>query len=274
MEQIKEKFSCNDNGNDICLVVMYPNHKIIQDANLQYNYKMSSLIRQAMKTDERLLMRSELESHLNKLGIWTKDDALTMEKLGLEIRACELMLKKGGLKKSEGKQLAIKMSELRNNMIKLYNKRQQYDSLTVESVAENHRFNFLASKCILIDPTNEPYFKSLDDYIDKSSEPAAIGGATILAKMLYGLQDDIKSNLFEIQWLKKAGFVDDMGRYINSKGEFTDKDGRRINEENRYINENGDLIDKNGNLIDKNGDFYIIEPKPFIDDETGEQIEI
>jgi hypothetical protein len=275
MEQIKEKFSCKDNnGNDLDLVVVYPNHKIIQDANLQYNYKMSFLIRQAMKSDERLLMRSELESHLNKLGIWTKEDSLTMEKAATRIRACELMIRKGGLKKSEGRQIAIEMSELRNEMLRLYNKRQQFDSITAESTSENHRFNFLASKCILIESSNEPYFKDLQDYIEKSSESIAISGASILAKMLYGIDGDAKSNLFEIQWLKRAGYIDDAGRYINDSGELTDRDGRRINGDCRYINEDGKLIDKNGNLVDEKGDFFVEISKPFIDDETGEPIEI
>lgn len=275
MEQIKESFiSKDDNGQDINLVVIYPGHRIIQDANLQYNYKISLLIRQAAKGEERLLMRSEIEDYLLKMGIWTKEDALKMEQLGTRVRACELMLRKGGLKKSEGRQIAIEMGELRNEMLRLYKKRQQLDSATVESVAENHRFNFLASKCICVESGSEQYFNNLDDYIDRSSGSVAIQGAGILAKMLYGLDNNARSNLFEIQWLKKAGFIDDAGRYVNKKGELTDKDGRRVNEDSRYINENGQLIDKSGNLVDVRGDFFVNEPKPFIDDETGELIEL
>ena len=254
MEQINESFVDKDvNGNELNLVVIYPNNKIIQESNLQYNYKISFLIRQASKSEERLLMRSEMDEHLSKIGIWTKEDVLKMEQLGTRVRACELMIRKGGLKKSEGRQIAIEMGELRNQMLRLYNKRQQFDSCTIESTAENHRFNFLASKCICMELSNEPYFNNLDDYMSRSTESVAIRGATILAKFLYGLNENIRSSLFEIQWLKKAGFIDDMGRYINKSGK---------------------LIDKNGNPVDEKGDFFINESKPFIDDETGELIEI
>jgi len=275
MEQVKEIFSDKDfNGEDISIVVMYPGHKIVQDANLQYNYKMSQLIRQAIKGDERLLIRSELEDHLAKIGVWTKEDSLKMESLGNKIRAGELLIRRGGLKKSEGRQLAIEMGEQRNEMLKLYQKRQQFDSITAESVAENYRFNFLVSKCTIVESTNKPYFKNLDDYLERCDESIAINSARILSRMLYGLQDNITSTLFEIQWLKSAGFVDDAGRFVDKDGNLTDRDGRRINDQGRYINEDGQLIDKSGNLVNEKGDFFIVEPKPFIDDATGEQIEI
>lgn len=275
MEQIKEVFVDKDiNGNDVSFVVIYPGHKAIQDANLQYNYKMSKLIREAIKGEERLLIRSELEDHLTKIGVWTKEDSLKMEQLANRIRASELLMRRGGIKKSEGKQIAIEMSNLRNEMLKLYQKRQQFDSITAESVAENHRFNFLVSKCIRVESTNEPYFKNLDDYFERASESVAINGAKILSRMIYGLQDDIKSTLFEIQWLKSAGFVDEAGRYIDSSCHLTDKDGRKINEHGRYINEDGQFIDKNGNPVDEKGDYFVCEPKPFIDDKTGEPVEL
>jgi len=273
MENIKECLVTKDiDGKDVEICVIYPKNKIIQEANLVYNLKMASLIRQGSGTNERLLLRAEAEDYLIKNGLWSNEDKIKMEELGLRVRACELMLRKGGLKLSEGRQLAIEMSELRNQMLQLYTKRQQLDSTTIESASENHRFNFLASKCILNKQTEKPYYKDFNDYLDKSSEFVAIEGAKKLAKMLYGLEENIKSTLFEIQWLKKAGFVDDMGRYIDKQGKLTDKDGRHINENGRYINEEGNLIDKSGNLVDTKGDFTV-ESKPFIDDETGNPVE-
>lgn len=262
-----------DEEKNIEICVIHPNHKMIQEANLVYNMKVASCIREGKGTNERLLLRAEVEDYLVKNNIWSNDDKINMEQLGMRVRACELLLRKGGLKLSEGRQIAIEMSERRNQMLQLYTKRQQLDSATIESVAENHRFNFLASKCICYGETEKPYFKDLTEYLDRSFETVAVEGAAKLAKMLYGLEDNIHSNLFEIKWLKKAGFVNNDGKFTDRGGKLTDKDGRHINEDGRYINEESNLIDKSGNPVDAKGDF-VVEAKPFIDDETGNLVEL
>lgn len=256
MENTKDFLTVkDDDGKDVEICVIYPTNKIIQEANLIYNMKMASLIRQGSGSSERLLLRAEAEDYLIKNDLWSNEDKTKMEQLGLRVRACELTIRKGGLKKSEGRQIAIEMGKLRNQMLQLYTKRQQLDSCTIESASENHRFNFLASKCICYKQTEKQYYKDFNDYLDKSFESVAIEGARKLAKILYGLEENIKSTLFEIQWLKKAGFVDDQGRYIDKNGKLTDEDGRHINENGRYVNENGELVDKSGNLVDTKGDF-------------------
>lgn len=273
MENTKECLTIkNEDGVDVEICVISPTHKMIQDASLVYNMKMASCIREGQVSGERLLLRAEVEEYLSKTGVWSNTDKLKMEELGMGIRARELMLRKGGLKISEGRQIAIEMNELRNQMLQLYTKRQQLDSATIESAAENHRFNFLASKCILQKSIDKPCYKDFNDYLNRSHEIVAIEGAKKLAKMLYGLEESIKSSLFEIKWLKRAGFINEEGKYTDRSGKLTDKDGRHINENGRYINEEGNLIDISGNLVDTKGDF-IIEPKPFVDDETGNPVE-
>lgn len=262
----------NENGEDVEIYVISPTHKIVQDANLVYNMKMASCIREGKDSNERLLLRAEVEDYLIKNNIWSKEDRLRMESLGLRIRAIELVLQRGGIKLSEGRYLAIEMNELRNQTLQLYTKRQQLDSITIESVAENHRFNFIASKCIFYKSTDKTCYGDFSDFLTRSHEDIAIEGSKKLAKILYGLDDNITSNLFEIKWLKKAGFINADGKYINKEGKLTDKDGRPINENGRYVNEEGNLIDKSGNLVDTKGDF-VVENKPFIDDETGNPVE-
>jgi hypothetical protein len=273
MENTKECLTIkNEDGVDVEICVVSPTHKMIQDANLIYNMKVASCIRDGQVSGERLLLRAEVEDYLVKTNVWSNADKLRMEELGINIRARELMLRKGGLKISEGRQIAIEMNELRNQMLQLYTKRQQLDSATIESAAENHRFNFLASKCILNKLTEKPCYKDFNDYLNKSHEIVAIEGSKKLAKMLYGLEESIKSSLFEIKWLRNAGFINEEGKYTDRSGKLTDKDGRHIDENGRYINEEGNLIDRSGNLVDPKGDF-MVESKPFVDDETGVPVE-
>jgi len=273
MESTKDFLTVvNEDGVDVEICVVSPTHKMIQDANLVYNMKVASCIREGQVSGERLLLRAEVEDYLTKTNVWSNADKLKLEQMGMEVRAIELMIRKGGLKMSEGRILAIQMNELRARMLQLYTKRQQLDSATIESVAENHRFNFLASKCILLKSTERPCYKDINDYLNRSHETVAIEGAKKLAKRIYGLEDDFRNGLFEIKWLKKAGFINEAGKYTNRDGQLTDKDGRRINEDGRYVNEEGSLVDLRGNLVDTKGDF-VIEAKPFIDDETGNLVE-
>lgn len=275
MQRNKELIKTIDiEGNVLELIVLHPTHKIAQEANLQYNLKVSSLIRNSSKTGERLLLRSEINNYLVTAGIWTKEDAIEMENLGLKIRACEFKLKQGGIKLSEARELAITMGEFRNRMLVLYNKRQQLDSATVESVAENHKFNFLVSKCSVVPNSELPYFSDLNDYLERSDQQASVDCAKAMAKILYGFDDSLSSNLFEVKWLKEAGFVDDRGRYINRDKKLVDRNGRLIDEEGRFINNDGEFIDINGIKVDGNGNLFVTETHPFIDDNTGQEIPI
>jgi len=272
MEDKKTIVQTKDNkGNDLQLAVLRPTNKIAQEANMAYNLKRSNLIRQGGENGERLLLRSEVEDYLEKAGIWTSKDALKMEQLGTKIRAAELLLRKGGLQLADARRIAIKMGEMRNDMLELYNKRQQLDSATVESVAENYRFGVLVTKCTVHADTGNLYFKSYDDYVERGDDEAAMAAAQALAKMLYGLEEDFRSALFENRWLKEAKLMDKNGRYTNRQGHFVDRDGKLINEDGRYIDEDGKFVDRAGRPVDIVGDFVVPNPEPFVD-EDGKKV--
>lgn len=258
-------------GNPLKLIVLRPGNKIIQEANLAYNLKVAQLIRQGNTDGDRLLLKSELENYLRNSGIWTTKDIMRVEQLAIEVRAAELMIKKGGLKLSEARELAIGMAEKRAEILAIYEKRQSLDSATIESHAENFRFEFLAVKCILFADTGRQYLKDHDDYINRSTEEAVIDAVKVLANIVYKLEDNIRMTMFEMQWLKEAGFVDDNGRYIKD-GKLVDRNGRLVDDKGRYINEQGQLINKDGSLIDEKGNLLSQVSKPFIDDNTGEEV--
>ena len=263
----------NESGEPIKLAVMKPTNRITQEANMAYNLKMAQLIRQgAQNGNNRLLMRAELEDYLIKAGIWSVNDALEVEKIALKIRAHELMLKKGGLKISEGRALALQMAEMRQQIMIMYTKRQQFDSATIESHAENFRFEFLMVHCVVIADTGKKYLKDHEEYIERQGETAIVACAKALANIVYQLDSNIRMNMFEMQWLQDAGFVDKDGQYRNKDGQLTDRDGRLINDDGKYINEEGQIVDHLGRAVDEKGNLLVETSKPFIDDETGETV--
>lgn len=261
-------------GKPLKLVISTPNHKVTQEANMAHSLKVSHLIRQGGSGDgERLLLRSEVEAYLLKAGIWTVDDAKELQQLSIEIRAAELTIQRGGIALAEARRMAVEMGKKRNNIMALVGKRQQLDSATIESVAENYKFAILATKCIRYADDNKPYFSSYDDFMNRGGEDGVVEACELLAEMIYGTARDVQAGLFETRWLKKAGFVNDNGRLIDKQGRLVDEDGRLVDDQGRFIDESGDFIDLHGVRVTATGDFCCINPKPFTDEE-GNEVEV
>jgi hypothetical protein len=254
-------------GKSLELAIIRPGHKLMQDANMIYNLKVSQLIRKAVDGGERLLLRSEVEDYLIKTKIWTNDDVSKIEQFGLRIRAIEFMLQKGGIKLSDARKLAIEMSSLRAQIMVLYNKKQQLDNSTIEAFSENQKFSFLMVKCTMFADTGKPFLNDEDDYLERGDEIAVIDAAKCLSKILYGIKEDISMNFYENKWLKDHNFIDKRGRLLNTDGGFIDKEGNKVDEDGRFIDSNNCLIDKNGIKVNENGDFIIENPKPFLNDD-------
>lgn len=258
--------------NKLELTIIQPGYKILQDAQMAYNVKMTLLIRQSASGGERLLSREQLERHLEDLGIWTTEDAQQFLRLQLELRESELKLQNGGIKISDAKAIALKMKAQRLALLVLYKRRSQFDSITMESIAENHKFKFLLTKCVIDSESKMPLFSSIDDYDNRQYEKASIDAATALAGKIYGYDEQTEANLVENKWLTKFKFADNNGRLINENGHLVDVDGRLINEDGRFVDDKGNFVDDKGRRIDDNGNFVINDTKPFLD-ENGNPVD-
>lgn len=262
-------------GNALKLAVIRPTNVISTEGNMAYNLRVATLLRAGAKDPtKRLLLRAELEEFLSTAGMWTLKDAVEVERLALEIRAHELMLKKGGIKVSAGRILALQMAEKRQIILEKYARRQQFDSATVESQAENFRFEFLMVKCLVIADTGAQFLKNHDEYVNRQDEKAVVDGAKVLANMVYGIETNMHKSMFEMQWLKDAKMIDSDGRYITKDGTKTDRDGRLVNEDGRYINDDGQMVDTFGRYIDEKGNLLVDVSEPFIDDDSGDPVVI
>jgi hypothetical protein len=211
------------------------------------------------------VVRARLDDLLKDQGLWDDEKQAKFSNLQRELLEGEKRLAKGGFSLNEAKDLAVKMKTVRDEIRDLISVRTSLDNHSAEGQADNARFNYLVSACILDNETKQPYFKDLEDYLGRSTDPVAIKGAQTLANMLYGLDNDYESNLPENKFLKKYKFVDDKLRLIDKKGRLIDEDGRLIDEEGRFIDEHGNYIDRYGNKLSKEGD-YVVDPEPFLDD--------
>lgn len=237
-----------------------------REAQKVYNQAFTDAIK------SKSVVRAKLDELLEEQGLWNNEKQAKFTLLQKELLDGEKKLAKGGFSLNEAKDLAIKMKKIRDDIRDLISVRTSLDNHSAEGQADNSRFNYLVSVCVVYNDTKQPYFNSLEDYLNKSTDPVSIAGAQNLANMLYGLDNDYENNLPENKFLKKYKFVDTKLRLIDKKGRLIDSEGRLIDESGRFVDENGNFIDKFGNRVDADGE-YIVEQQPFLDDNGNPIVE-
>lgn len=253
------EFKVTIDNKEIEFVVKSPSFKDQREAQKVYNRAFSDAVKAGS------IIRARLDDLMKEQGLWDDRKEKTYKDLQLKILEKDKVLAKGGISIKVAKQIAIEMKNLRDELRDLISTRTTLDSHTAEGQADNARFNYLVSACVVYKDTNQPYFQGYEDYLNRSVETVAITGAQKLANMIYGLDNDFEKNLPENKFLKKYKFVNDNLEYIDAKGRLIDVEGKLIDDKGNYINEEGKRVDINGNLITDKGD-YIVEFTPFLDD--------
>ena len=255
-----KNFTVKINDQDKNVLVRSPSLNDQREGQKIYNQAFTDAIK------SKSVVRAKLDDLLSDQGLWDDVKQKRFTELQKDLLEGEKKLAKGGFSLNEAKDLAIKMKSIRDEIRDLISVRTSLDNHSAEGQADNARFNYLVSVCVVYNDTKEPVFKDMEEYLNRSTEEVAILGAQNLANMLYGLDNDYESNLPENKFLKKYKFIDDKLRLVDKKGRLIDADGKLIDEEGRYIDEQGNYIDKYGNRVDKDGE-YLVESKPFLDDD-------
>jgi hypothetical protein len=241
-------------------VVKRPSMKELDEANKVYNKTFSQAI------NSGAIIRERLEDILREQGLWSDNKEMQYRTLRREVLDSELKLKKGGIKLVEGKQIALNIKETRTKMVDMLMARSNLDSNTAEGQADNMRFNYLVSTCLVYKNTGRPYYKNLEDYLNQASQPLAVKAARQLYTLLYDQDENAESNLPENKFLKRFEFVDEKLRLIDNNGHLVDEAGRLINEEGRFVNMDGNFVDIDGNPVTEEGE-YLVDELPFLDEE-------
>lgn len=214
----------------------------------------------------KAVVRAKMDDVLTEQGLWNNEKQARLTELQQTLLDSERRLALGGISLREAKKIAMDMKDTRESIRDLIGARSSLDNHSAEGQADNAKFNYLVSVCVVYNDTKDPVFKNMEEYLNRGNESVAILGAQNLANMLYGLDSDYESNLPENKFLKKYKFVDDKLRLIDKQGRLVDEEGRLIDENGRFINDKGEFVDKFGNRVDIEGN-YIVEFKPFLDDD-------
>jgi len=255
-----ENFSVVVDGVEKHFTVRSPSLNDQREGQKAYNQAFTDAIK------SKSVVRAKMDDLLEEQGLWNPEKQRKFSDLQQELIDGEKRLAKGGFGLKDAKGLALKMKEIRSEIRDLISVRTSLDNHSAEGQADNARFNYLVSACVVYKDTNDPYFHSLEEYLNKADDPVALLGAQKLASMIYGLDNNFEKNLPENKFLQKYKFVDEKLRLVDKRGRLVDADGRLIDEQGRFIDEEGNYIDKNGNRVDRDGD-YVVDAEPFLDEE-------
>lgn len=256
----KEEIKIEIDGNEKTFIVRSPSLADQREAQKAYNTAFTDAIK------SNSVVRAKMDDVLEDQGLWNKEKQKKYETLQQELFDGEKRLAKGGFSLTDAKKLALRMREIRLEMRDLISVRTSLDNHSAEGQADNARFNYLVSVCVVYKENDKPYFKDLEDYMNRQDDPVALAGAQKLATIIYGLDNDFEKNLPENKFLKKYKFVNNDLRFIDKQGRTIDSEGRLVNEDGRYIDADGNFVDKDGNRVDEDGE-YLVDSQPFLDDD-------
>lgn len=210
--------------------------------------------------EDGAILKKSLEDHMRRQGLWDDDKQEEYDKLVKSSADIEYKIKSGQYKlASQLREKSLELKSIRNELSSLLMVRNSMDSVTADGLADNERFFYLITACVIDYATQKPVFSSLDDYQERSDSDLAIKCAEEFANYAYGLEDDYENKLLENKVLSKLGL-------LNKKGELVNKSGQRVDLDGNLIDDQGARIDKDGNRIDINNN-------PLIEDSVIEELE-
>jgi len=223
--------------------------------------------REAMKVRNRTFydavnsgafLKAQLDDILRERNLWNDAKQAEYAVLEKKISDSKDRLDRGNFKLSEAKELALNMSQWRSELMEMKMVESQLANETAEGQADNASFNYLVSTCVVYntnDKMDQPVFRGLDDYLNRSTSELALKAARCLAALTYGVRTDIEKELPENEFLLEYGFVNDDLRLIDKNG--------------KLINIDGEPVDDDGFVVKEEEK---VERKPFLDDDGNEVV--
>jgi hypothetical protein len=274
----KKVFTKPLDGKDVVIAVRLPNADELKEAERIHAARFQECV------NEGIWMNNEIDKILKQRGLWTDEDDKRYTELKKKLLDTELKVTKRTIPMQKGKHgvydkstaygLCLQAREIRGELIELSNKRATLESNTAEAKASNARLNFLIYACTVYDTGGARVYSSYDDYLSFTVRKSVVdekfdiacAASEAFQELFFGISSNFQDKLFENVFLKKYGFVDGTYHLVDSKSRRINIQGQLVDEAGRPIDESGNFIDVNGVPFAEDGE-YLVEPKPFIDDD-------
>lgn len=243
-----------EDGDKVKIVVKRPSSQLLTKAQ-----KIGARV-WTESVKEGLFTKLTLNEFMKKQGIWNSDKENSQNKITEEIQRLEREIALGvngrKLKVSEGKEKALQIRRLRNQLRELISEKIGLESNTAEGLSDNAKFNFLVANCTYYENGDKVY-NNLADYEERADDPVAFSAAAALGEMIYNLDKSYEEGLPENQFLKRFKLVDEDLSLIDKEGNKVDVDGTKVNEKGWLINDDGHRVDREGNLLSDSGQILL-----------------
>lgn len=233
-------------GEDKEIAVVRPNNTEWQEGMRVYSNAWAQALRGGA------LLTEAIEPYLKEQNIWGEEQKNLLRANIEQIAELEQKLIAGKMSKSEGREIALKIRDLRFDQRDIIGPKADVEMNSVQSLAEQARFDYLVSVCTVYNDTGERVFSSLEEYKERANgdeEWVWKCGAELNA-IVNNVDPDYQKNLVENKFLVKYGFANDKLQLINKDGHLVSRDWKLIDEQGFYVNENGQRVDVDGNLVE------------------------
>ena len=242
-----------EDGTEKKAYVRKPTRTVISGADMHRAKVWSNCIEQGIKT------KMQLAKQLEELGIWTEENDQEQKDVMQKIADLEkeLFLTEGKKDIQSGKDIVLEMKRQRMKLRMMIINKTSFDENSAEAIADNSRFDYLASQCIYNEENTEKVYNSLEDYNENGNDDFAFHAAAKLAEIIYGDMSDVEKDYPENKWMEKLGLTNKDGNLVDVEGNLVDIDGRKIDDKGHYLNEKGEIVDIDGNLLNDDGTYVL-----------------
>ncbi len=181
-------------GDELELAVFKPTAKQNSEASIVYS-------REWLRAEAAgFSLRLNLDKIAEKHGVWNNEMKKQVEDLEREMISTEKKLRAGSKfykTLDEARTAALKMRKLRGERMGLVAKKSALDEHTAESFAEKARLNYLLSVCVLYNASGKPFFRDVNDYLERSEEKAVIDATVGFMEVYYAGLLDYEQKYYE-----------------------------------------------------------------------------
>jgi hypothetical protein len=254
----------NKAGEELDLIIKPPTNKQLLQAEKVYK----RAFREAL--EDGAMLRKKLSMYMLEQGIWTDEQEKQYTKVIKDINLLDYQLNKGKtpdgkkLKLSEAKEIALSLKDKRSEFRDLITERQDMDHLTAEGQADTEKFSYLVFSCTYDYVTQKPYYTDLEDYEEKSNDPASVDAAKHVGAIVYDIDPEYENDLTENKFLRRFKFANDKNNLVDKEGNTVDRDGKPVDKDGYLLNEEGSRININDLPILEDND--TVEKAEFEDD--------
>lgn len=243
-----------ENGEKVKLLIKKPSSQLLSKAQ-----KLGAKV-WTESVKDGLFTKLTLHEFMRNQGIWDDQKESRQASITANIQKLEKEIALGvngkKLKVSEGKNKALELRRLRNQLRDLISERIALEGNTAEGLSDNAKFNYLVACCTYYD-NGEKVYKNLEDYEGKSDDELAFAAAAALGEIIYNLDKSYEESLPENQFLKKFKLVNEDLALVDPNGNRIDVDGTKVNDKGWLVNDKGQRIDRDGNLLSDSGQILL-----------------